>query len=109
MVFSYKQSLEDNIAVTMASVLVDLDVESLAPEVHKEDKLDFSATRKLYSYVKKRVSIVIILSRLVGIGIMMIVVFNTFSPWCLDVCSICGFQESSSNLSKHLTSSLAVL
>ncbi|XP_067238156.1 thiosulfate sulfurtransferase/rhodanese-like domain-containing protein 2 [Chanodichthys erythropterus] len=38
----------------MASVLVDLDVESLAPEVHKEDKLDFSATRKLYSYVKKR-------------------------------------------------------
>ncbi|KAK7137690.1 hypothetical protein R3I94_013366 [Phoxinus phoxinus] len=38
----------------MANVLVDLDVESLAPEVHKEDKPDFSSTRKLYSYVKKR-------------------------------------------------------
>jgi len=46
----------------MANVLVDLDVESLAPEVHKEDKPDFSSTRKLYSYVKKRVSVVIILS-----------------------------------------------
>ncbi len=46
----------------MASMLVDLDVESLGPEVHKADKPDFSAARKLYSHVKKMVSTVIILS-----------------------------------------------
>ncbi|XP_052429911.1 thiosulfate sulfurtransferase/rhodanese-like domain-containing protein 2 isoform X1 [Carassius gibelio] len=39
--------------IIMASMLVDLDVESLGPEVHKADKPDFSATRKLYSHVKK--------------------------------------------------------
>lgn len=46
----------------MASMLIDLDVESLGPEVHKADKPDFSATRKLYSHVKKMVSTVLILS-----------------------------------------------
>lgn len=58
----------------MASVLVDLDVESLGPEVRKADKPDFSATRKLYSHVKKTVSTVT-LGLLIN---MMIVVFNSF-------------------------------
>ncbi|XP_056625520.1 thiosulfate sulfurtransferase/rhodanese-like domain-containing protein 2 [Triplophysa dalaica] len=36
------------------SVLVHLDVECFAPEVLKDHKPDFSTTRKLYSYIKKR-------------------------------------------------------
>ncbi len=47
----------------MESILVDLEVESLGPEGHKADKPDVSATRKLYSHVKKMVSTWIILSQ----------------------------------------------
>lgn len=52
------------------SVLVHLDVESLGPDVHKEHKPDFSTTRKLYSYIKKRVSISTI-EILMGVKVIM--------------------------------------
>lgn len=52
-------------------MLVHLDVECFAPEVLKEHKPDFSTTRKLYSYIKKRVSISTIetLMKTFGMGI----------------------------------------
>ncbi|KAI4899923.1 hypothetical protein NFI96_019501 [Prochilodus magdalenae] len=36
------------------SVLIDLDVEGLTPEIPKQEKSEFSTTRKCYSYIKKR-------------------------------------------------------
>ncbi|KAK2890902.1 hypothetical protein QQF64_007021 [Cirrhinus molitorella] len=77
----------------MASVLVDLDVESLGPEVHKADKPDFSATRKLYSHVKKRTFAKFVASKKVPPTCE-----NTFALW-----HCCGqsFKESSS-IHKHV-------
>lgn len=53
MVFSHKQLLEINITIIIASLLVDLDVEKPGSEVHKADKPDFSAARKLLSCQEK--------------------------------------------------------
>ncbi|XP_076861884.1 thiosulfate sulfurtransferase/rhodanese-like domain-containing protein 2 [Brachyhypopomus gauderio] len=36
------------------NVLINLDVESLTPEITKQEKCEFSTTRKCYSYIKKR-------------------------------------------------------
>lgn len=83
----------------MANVLVDLDVESLAPEVHKEDKPDFSSTRKLYSYVKKRTFAAFVASK-------------KFPPTCENTSPVlwlcCGqsFKEPSS-IHKHVSNSHA--
>ncbi|XP_056093608.1 thiosulfate sulfurtransferase/rhodanese-like domain-containing protein 2 [Rhinichthys klamathensis goyatoka] len=83
----------------MANVLVDLDVESFAPEVHKEDKPDFSSTRKLYSYVKKRTFAAFVASK-------------KFPPTCentspaLWLCCGQSFKEPTS-IHKHVSNSHA--
>lgn len=74
------------------SVLVHLDVESFGPEVHKEHKPDFSTTRKLYSYIKKKTFATFVASKKV--------------PSCkntTDLWQCCGksFEESSS-IHKHV-------
>lgn len=86
------------------SVLVHLDVESLGPDVHKEHKPDFSTTKKLYSYIKKRVSISIIeflmdLKVIMGITrVIMTHIDLLHFLSCVDICNICGIQESHSIL-----------
>ncbi|XP_052006269.1 thiosulfate sulfurtransferase/rhodanese-like domain-containing protein 2 [Xyrauchen texanus] len=79
------------------SVLVNLDVESLGPELLKRDKPDFSTTRKLYSCVKKKTFATFVASKKVAC--------ERISP-ALWLCCGKSFEESSS-IHKHVASSHA--
>ncbi|XP_016353913.1 thiosulfate sulfurtransferase/rhodanese-like domain-containing protein 2 isoform X1 [Sinocyclocheilus anshuiensis] len=83
----------------MASMLVDLDVESLGSEVHKADKPDFSAARKLYSHVKKRTFAKFVASKKVP------PICENSSPVLWHCCGQ-SFRESSS-VHKHVANSHA--